>query len=757
MRRVMLLLGAAVPLGTMCPAAAGAQQAAAERANAEKANAEQAGAPDDVADDTIVVTAQKRSEAITDVPISITVITTKALEERGAKSLLEAQGVAPGIYFSGDTSYGTAPIAIRGTGGSGLVFGDEPVAVYVDNVYLGRSAGVAASDLLDIAAIEIVRGPQGTLQGRNATAGALLIRSNDPESDFGGSVNVLLADPQEYRVQGVLTGPLADGLDVRLAASYGDERGYARNLARRGRLGGAETSQVRGIVKWTNGDRFAVRITADYSDLKSRPATFRNAATGVVPPAPAAFVPTPQIALPRPDFKRIADGDFALDMRNESRTKAGGIVAEATLSFDAIDLVSITAYRESTIDGEQDSDSTGRLLGGNDGSLEFDQFSQELRLQSSGNGPLTYTAGLYYFEESQGQDPFRIFNYTAGAPFPAGPNGRTGTRAEFRSFQDTKSFAAFADGRYEVLAGTGITLGIRYTDEEKAFTVSRDVFLDAINVRLPAPTSISIPERTAKVDNVSYRVVLDHKFDSGALIYAKYGTGFKSGGFNAFGTEPAFEPEKLESFEIGAKAEFLDRRLFLSAAAYTNEYTNLQIRAGVPSGGIAIVNAADSKIKGIEIEGRFRATRALTFEASAAYTDAEFSSFPLARDILDLPTDATGNKLPRTPKTQYYIGASYVLTPFVGYAVQLNASYRWRDNVFFYQTDQDLSTFRGDSVGELDARIALSPDAESWSVAIFGRNLTDERVVTSVTPSFSYPVATLNDPRTIGLQLSYKF
>ena len=747
MRKTSWLTGAAVAAIVQAISIEAAAQTLPEQATREEG-------PTEV--DAVIVTAQRREQVITDVPISISVIDNNLLQGRGAAELSEIQGVVPGVYFSGDTNYGTAPIAIRGTGGSGTTFGDEPVAVYVDDVYLGRSAGFAASELLDIEAVEVVRGPQGTLQGRNATAGAVILRTADPTRTPRGYIRATAADPAEYRLEAAVSGPLSQHISGRLAIGVSDEEGWADNLAGGGKLGGSETLQARGIVLIEPDDAWSIRLSADWSRSKSNPATARFATTPPIPPAPAPFIPTPQIPLSAAALQALEDGRFAINDPNTTEIEGGGLTAQVTWSGPVFDLVSVSAYRESSIQGAQDSDSTGQRFGRNTGVFNFHQASQEVRLQSNGDGPLQWTTGVYLFDERQEMNPFIIYNFLAGPPNPLGAQGRAGTRAEFNTFQDTRSWAAFADGRYEFLPRTGFTAGVRYTYEEKDFTVSRAVFFDLTNTPLPFPTSTIVPKRTREWDDVSYRFVLDHELTNGALLYVKYSKGFKSGGFNAFGTEPAFEPETLTSLEVGAKGEFLNRRLFVSSAAYFNKYDDLQIRAGVPAGGVAVTNAASSEIKGFEVEGQYRSRTGLRLTGSIAYTDAVFTDFPLARNILDLPAQATGNRLPRAPELQYFVSAAQRFDVGV-YAVTAEASYRWRDEVFFYQTDQDLPNFRGDSLGELDARLQFAPELANWRLSLFGRNLTNERVANSVTPLFSYPVASFNDPRTIGVQVEVKF
>lgn len=698
----------------------------------------------------IVVTAQKRDESLLEVPISITAVTAAALDAAGARNLSEVQGRVPGVYFSAGAG-GASPIGIRGTAGSGTPLGDEPVAVYLDGVYLARNSLFASSDLLDVSTVEVVRGPQGTLQGRNATAGAILVRSADPRPEFGGFFKGSIADPTEYRAQLVLTGPVAEGLTGRLALGHTDDKGWAFNAFDGSRLGSTRSNQARGVLLWQASERLLLRSSADFSRSASSAATARWAQTSFnpLPTGPLYTVPTPTTPLPATERKVIEeDHRFALNRPNGASGRNGGASLEATLSFTGVDLISLSGWRRADSSSTADSDGLARTDrdGFNDVYNAAEQYSQELRLQSTGDAPLSWILGAYAYHEKQ-TIRVDIINLALTGP------GRT--RMRFASGQKTTSYAAFADATWRPSSDWAISAGVRYSAEEKDFTLDRQLYLYANGAPLGPPLRFR-PE-TANWTDVSYRAKAAYTANDDLLLYVSYSKGFKSGGFNAFGTEPAYDPETLKSAEVGAKLKLRSLSGYLAASAYWNVYDDLQLRAGVPDGGIVIFNAASSTIKGFEIEGQIRPLAGLTLEGNIAYTNATFDDFKAARDVLDRPVDASGNFLPRTPEWQYFLGAAYERPLSADFEARGELSYSWRDTIFLYQTNQDSQAWQGEPLTEIGARLTFTHLPSDLKFGLFGRNLTDDRAVANVSVNFSYPIVTFNRPRSVGIFLEKRF
>lgn len=709
------------------------------------------GAGDAIAD--IIVTAQKREERIQDVPIAITVVGGEAINRSGAKNLTELQGVAPGIFVSGNAGYGGSPISIRGTAGTNSTLLDDPVAVYVNGVYQSSGA-FSGTSFLDIGSIEIVRGPQGTLQGRNATAGAVLVRTADPTSEPGGYARFSIAGPFEIRGEAAIGGPLSDTLGIRIAGNFFDERGWGHNTFNDRPIGGGHGYAFRGTLRWRPTSDLDLRFIAGRTFTYAEPALVRWAATSFNPsPAGPLILPgtaTPTTPLTRAQIEAIKDDDqFALNRPMFNRITDDSLTLDATYTLGAIDLVSVTGYDKIANYGGADSDGIARTdrEGFNTGDLPTENFSQELRLQSNGDRRFTWILGGYYSNSEQDMD-FFIHNLQLSVA------DRRTTR--FIAFQDTKSYAGFADGTFHLTPELAVIGGVRFTRETKDFRFDRTIYnFDTGASILPL---FQYRPAQAVFENTSYRAKVTYQPNTGLLLYGSYSTGFKGGGFNAFGTDAAFRPERLASAEVGVKADLWERRASVAISAYSNHYDDLQVRVGVPSGGVAITNAADSRIDGFELEGTLRPAPTLSVSANLAYTNARFSSFPLARNLLDQgPFDASGNRLPRTPRWQYYVQGSY--TPAFGDAVSglFEASFRFRSRIFLYQTDQDAYPVQGEPVGELGLRAGITFVPRQLTITAFATNLNNGRSANGANINFSYPEVSFNKPRSIGIQLQTKF
>ena len=332
----------------------------------------------------IVVTAQKRSERLVDVPISISVVGAETLAATNSKNLNDLSGAVPGVQFNGNGGGGRNYLSLRGTTGSALNTGDEPVAVYMDDVYLARGVTVGSQDLLDVGAIEIVRGPQGTLQGRNATAGAILMRSADPTDKPEGYITATAQNPSEFRTQGAISGPLGNGFEGRVAAGYVSSRGWGNNLYDNTYVGGDWSAQIRGILIYSGESPLTARIVVDYASITNQPALFRNAATQFSPsPAgPLVVTPTPTVPLsPAQQSAIFDDNDYSLDPNTRTTVNTDGLSAKLAYAFPSMDLISVTGYRRTSAFGTNNSAglATPPRLGYNHNDDTSSEVSQEMR------------------------------------------------------------------------------------------------------------------------------------------------------------------------------------------------------------------------------------------------------------------------------------------------------------------------------------------------------------------------------------------
>ena len=695
----------------------------------------------------IVVTAQKRSERLLNVPISISVVNNALLASTNARNFSELQGVIPSVYFAGNSGGGRTYITMRGATGLALNTGDEPVAIYMDDVYLARGVTIGMTDLLDIGSIEIVRGPQGTLQGRNATAGAILIRSADPSSTFAGFVRAGISDPYEYRLQGAVSGPVARGLNFRLAAGHVYDRGWAYNPYTGKHIGGAKSDQVRAVGSFDQGGPFTARLALDYSVIHNQPAIFRYAAT-TFSAMPGALVKTPTPNTPLPDSVRDAifdQNDISLNPGTFTRVRSYGLAGKVGYDFGPVQLISVTGAREAKVNGLNDSDGLDTTkMGFNYNNDNSKSISQEVRLQSSGSKFFNWIVGAYYFHEKQ---DYRddIYNLSFTVP--------TDTFTRYQGVQTTRSYAVFADSTLNVTKQLQVIGGVRYTKDRKRL----DASIEPHNLTTGIVTHTIYAPPADSWSDVSWRAKLVWHPIPGMMLFGGFGKGFRAGGYNPFAVQVPYAPEKNKSFEVGAKGQAFGNLLTYSLAAYWNDYTNLQLRAGVPTGGAIITNAANSRIKGVEAELTARPAPDIRLTGNMAYTNAYFTSFPTARDTLDHPVDATGNKLPRSPKWQFYVSGEkdFALSPTL--LITAEANYRWRDKIYFYFTNQSDEPWFDGPGGELGARVTLHPRDNRYSLSLFGTNLTNARIINTAAITFSYPQVGLNKPRVFGISGEFRF
>ncbi|QNA86454.1 TonB-dependent receptor [Sphingomonas sp. So64.6b] len=726
----------------------GAVQASAQDVPANPPSADQT-APDQDTTNDIVVTAQKRAERLQDVPIAITVITPAVLDSTNARNFAELQGAVPGVYFAGNSGGGRTYITLRGATGLALNTGDEPVAIYMDDIYLARGVTIGMSDLVDIGSVEIVRGPQGTLQGRNATAGAILLRSADPTSDFRAKVSASVAWPEEFRAQASISGPLGGGFEARLSGGYTTEKGWAYNPYTKAHIGGSESAQGRLVVTKEAG-AFSARIVADYAWTENFPAIFRYAKTNFSPLPTGALVPAGTATPNTPLDPATRDAIFnhnriSLNPGTDTVVKGGGISAKFEYAFGGVDLISVSGYRKAHVDGINDSDGLDvARMGYNHNDDRSNQFSQEIRLQSSGKSRFSWILGAYLFDENQNYVD-DIYNLRLSLP--------TNTVTRYAGKQYTRSYAAFADATFNITDQFSVIGGIRYTEDTKRLVST--IRATNLDTNVSTVTPYSPPQ--AKWTDTSYRAKLVYKPSRDLMFFAGYGKGFRAGGYNPFAVQVPYAPETNKSFEIGSKGELLDGALSFSLAAYRNKYSNLQLRAGVPTGGAIITNAAEALIKGVELEMTARPADGTRLTGNVAYTDAKFTSFPTARNTLDQPVDASGNTLPRTPKWQFFVSAEQDFAIGSSFLLTAEANYRWRDRIYFFFTDQNSQPWQDPPGDELGARLTLKPIDERWSFSVFGTNLTNSRIINTAAVTFSYPQVGLNKPRVIGVSTGFKF
>ena len=683
----------------------------------------------------IIVTATRREERLQQVPVAVTAITAQSLAAADIASIRNLTQVIPG--FIGSRNQGVFQPVIRGVGSTGISIGDEPnVATYIDGIYQPESASTFI-DLVEVERVEVLRGPQGTVFGRNATGGLINVITPDPSFTARGRAAVRYGrtrnDASDYDARVYLTGPLSQSFAADFAGLYRKNDGYIKDLVRGGTLGDSEIVDLRSKVLFEPDDIGKIVLTAEYFNQNSTtnsPQPLRNASDGLYNTAGRRFagviLPTGawQASLtkvPRLDIERV---NLALKMKFD----LGGVELEASTGF--LDLL---------FDQETDSDSSNILLGNFPAIFKTQTLSQEIRLLSTGSGPFKWTAGVYFYDFG-GNSPFKIETSTNGATVTSTLN--------FFPQLSTRSYAGFAEGTYELAASLFLTLGGRYTTEDRSFTqiINGQVIFGKVE---------------KSFNKWTYRAALRYEFSDDANIYASYGTGFKSGVFNMAGTSPvAVDPETIKALEAGIKADPLPW-LRTNLSVYHYDYKGLQVQARDANGVSYILqNAANAKIYGGEFEVTAKPVPNLNLRGSVAYTHARYRDFLLSQSFIPrsdggnfvVTLDASGKVMTRAPKLTYNLG--FDLGQDIGNGRLALAGNLYHSSRLYYDFQNLVSQAPYTLV---NGQFSYSLLDDALKLSLWATNLTNARVLQTVRPGALATDGFYEPPRRIGVGVETRF
>jgi len=727
--------------------------------------------------DDIVVTAQRREERVQDIPVAISAFGSEQLERQGIADISAVAPRVPSFYFG---SFGaTRPqLYIRGIGTRSFDPGSESsVGVFVDDVYLGRASG-SFSSLRDVERIEVLRGPQGTLYGRNTIGGAINVITKSPTSTFEGQVEAGVSNYGGYNAFGAVGGPItSDGtLQFRVAGWRDYREGYLTNLTTGTTFQGIDNTGGRAKLAFEPSSAVRIELTAEYTTDGDEAAfggfnrgsgPIVNAITGVRTPAnPAAiFLGAPGRApIVNPGgFSGYLSSDPKLDREAETYIARG----EFDLGFAS--LTSITGYRKLATDEARDLEGSSRSVLEQLGRERSKQFTQELRLTSNPDGALSFdgaldwvVGGFYYNDKSLRIDTFQI-GIDSAVRAAAGTPATDVTIAEFES----DSYAVFGQATLHLGETFDLTVGARYTRDEKR-AVQSGTTTDAAPL---IPVAFSV-DNSATYTSFDPRVVLTYKFTPDVNVYASYSTGFKSGGFQyvPFAASQAnvlFEPEGITTYEVGLKSEFLDRQVRFNLAAFYYDYTDLQVSRIVDLGGGAaaslIDNAATSTVKGVDAELVLRPSQNFDVSVAYGYLDAKYDTYTTnAPGTTPTPAQIySGTRLVRAPEHTINVGAEWRVPFGADNQLSLRADYALLSD-FFHEPGEANPIYGGasslsgeDGYGLLDVRASV--EFGNFRVTGFVTNVFDtdyRRTVFALGSTASdYP----GQPRIIGAKVGYSF
>ncbi len=680
--------------------------------------------------ETIVVTTQKRAESLEDIPIAITALGAASLERNQVENFIDLNGLIPNAQFSG--SLGINSVFLRGIGTAALGIGpDASIAFHNNGVYIARPR-VQAAAFMDVERIEVVRGPQGDLYGRNATGGSINVISRSPGEEVEANASVSYGNYNTVAVRGGVGGPLSEGVRARIAGIYKSNNGFGENIATGNPVDHTDEHGVRGALSFDLlDDRLTLDVIGDYYRADDSIGGWHYFGQGN--PAVPLVATSPAFGgVIASDIRDIAsDRDASRDFR--AYGGAATLTYEAT---DSITLRSITGYRESDLLYMSDLSGGTELGVFIDNSEEQTQLSQEIQMLVDGDRWNLILGGYYFNEKIDGFSRAPLF-FFPGATFLQIGTG------------ETDAYAAFANFSYDITDQIKVIAGLRYSYEERfadgTFTVGAGG---------PFPTG-----GMADWDSVTPRVVVEYQPNSDLLLYASVSKGFKSGGWLIGATGPVTNPEILWSYEVGAKVTAFDGRAQANFAAFYYDYSDLVV-SRVVGPNLILENAAEATNLGVELELAAAVTDQLTVNATFGYLNAEYDEYSTANPVFlaDGVQDLAGNKLSSAPEFTYRIGADYTVPLNTG-DLTLSADFAGQSEVFFTPFNEAAAS-QG-AYGILNARLKYTTPDERWSVSVFGRNLTDKTVILNniISAGFlGFPrLGTLNDPRTYGVEIGFNY
>jgi iron complex outermembrane receptor protein len=701
-----------------------------------------AGSPDSGVLEQVLVTAQKRSELLTEVPISLVSMSSDLLESINVKNFTDLGFSVPGLRLA-QFPFGALQtrLFIRGMGNIDVQVTQDPaVGMYQDGVYIARSTGLAF-ELGDVERIEVLRGPQGTLYGRNTTGGAINIINKKPGGELGmrAEASVGNFDYQRYLAQVNL--PAVGGLATSITALYAAREGLVENTGVGDDFGGYERKGARLAANWKVTDDFSAYFTYEHTDAWNT--FFYYQTQNVQPGFEGLFTPqedrVTKASLAQPTEKSTLDLD-ALALTLDAN------IGDVTLR-------SITGYREfeASIYMDFSANPNFTAFRVNPQDCDHNQFSQELQvLGDLFGGNLDYIVGAYYFTEEAHQ----VDDYDAGAFFI--------THRVVDVSND--SYALFANLTYHVTPKLDLTVGGRYSDD------SRDAEKFSADYTVPDPDTGVPPDsfdafRSKSWSRFNPSAVVSYQVNDDINTYAKVVTGYRAGGFGTGSPtkedfERGFDPEEVVSYEVGLKLFGWDDRLQFNAAAFYTEYDDALIDIAILEAPqyVASFNAGQATINGIELDLTVLPYDSLRIDASYAYLDAKFD------EVVDpqTGTDITSNyALPNAPENAFSIAAQQHLGDITAGRFDLTLSYAWQDDVVTTAPVVTNPGARIDAYGLLNARLSFRSTRanNNFEVSLWGRNLTDEDYLIDSVGSFPFTtnLATHGDPVTYGIDFEWRY
>ncbi|QFU77465.1 TonB-dependent receptor [Halioglobus maricola] len=681
----------------------------------------------------VVVTARRRSESLQDVPIAVTAISGDALTLKGASDITELAQAVPSVTLEPSRATNTTLTAfIRGVGQQDPLAGfEQGVGLYMDDVYMSRPQGNVV-DIYDVERIEVLRGPQGTLYGRNTMGGAIRYVTRRLDDELSGSLKASYGDYDQVDLVGTISVPLGDTFRVGGTLASFQRDGFGESLTTGDDNYSKDILAYRLSAEWLPTEDLLVRFSYDDTQDESDPVA------GYRPRAGAASG-EPVLSDIRDTWAGAADNATTAGINGNNEVEADGWALSVDWNFgDHYTLRSITADRSDYTESVIDFDSLS--VDDFDAPVIYDneQFTQEFQLLYSGE-KMNLVTGLFYIDATASND----FDVVLGQL------GRVAYGTELTSYTggtvDTESWSAFADMTWNFTERLSVAVGVRYTEDERSVDVYRASYLGVGSPFFGNDDAFLLGatsdyEASETWDDWSPRVNVSYLWNDDMTVYAGYSQGFKAGMFDPRGAnfvtpavEEGVDPETLDSYEVGFKSTYWDGRAVTNIALFYSEYTDMQVpgSVGIDSDGDGtnddfvgtLTNAGESEIAGIEIEGTFLLTERLSMQVAASFLDTDITEW-IVNDV-DVSDD---RYIQNTPEEMAYVGFNYVMDAFGG-DLNWNASYSYKGDIT--QFEFEAPVIDQDSHDIVNASVVWLSAADTWLLGIHGKNLTDEDVKTA--------------------------
>lgn len=686
--------------------------------------------------DEVVVTAQRRAENVQDVPITMNVFGAKQVEQARITEVSEVANRTVGLNFDAFPTSQPRP-AIRGIGSSDRgAAGDPSTAVFVDEVYMGRPAAVAF-DAFDVERIEVLKGPQGTLWGKNVVGGALHVVSRRPRlSGFDASVAATLGDYDRRELAAYANLPLGDTLALRLSASTRQHDGFVRNLYLNNRVQDDDTQSLRAQLLFKPNERLTALIAAD--GTRNRTTLPARHTIGVDPASSSAAV-----------WRAAVDRDpgvTRMDINGDDDRDTYGLRLNLDYDLGSAILSYVGSYRwlnyDSFGDGDGGNPTTNRIniRGGQYEDTKF--WSQELRLTATPGGPLSWVGGLYLYRADTSRTDLLVLDS------PPAPSNTFLARDEYDQANVTDSAAAFADVTYALTDRLKVFGGLRYSRDKKDYAVSTQA-----STALVRAASRYAVRASDSWNQLTWRLGANYDLSDNVMAYGSISTGFKSGGYQDTPSTPTsavtpFDAEIATSYEVGLKTRLFGRTLTFNPSLFWIDYDDLQVRRTVGFDTFT-TNAGSARIRGAEVTAQWTPGGGFTLDAGYAFTDARFV------DLVTGGADLSGNRLNRNPRHKISLSPAYERKLGSGAAVFGAVDVNYESFIFDDIDNNKINVRPARTL--VDARLGYrSPDGR-WEALLWGKNLTDKVTITHQYILAGGQFAYFGPPRTYGATLRWRY